>query len=150
MVAVQTRTSAPIRRQRNKVEVLEGKFCSLKLFFVLKKKTNFHFTCHTHMALYVFPGMHFVAAKLHYLLRHETISFGRRNYKQLLDEVFVISIIIKVEVGVFRLYYTLNESFLSRFDIKCFQSLCQLFLFLRFSHFFLFHVISKQLLCHLR
>ena len=47
-------------------------------------------------------------------------------------------------------YYTLNESFLSRFAIKCFQSLCQLFLFLRFSQFFLFHIIIKQLLCHLR
>ena len=47
-------------------------------------------------------------------------------------------------------YYTLNESFLSRFDIKCFQSLCQRFLFLRFSQFFLFYVISKQPLCHLR
>ena len=40
--------------------------------------------------------------------------------------------------------------FLSRFDIKCFESLCQPFLFLGFSQFFLFHVISKQLLCHLR
>ena len=47
-------------------------------------------------------------------------------------------------------YYTLNKFFLSRFALKCFQSLCQLFLFLRFSQFFLFHVISKQLLCHLR
>ena len=44
------------------------------------------------------------------------------NNKQLLDEVFVISRIIKFEV----------------------------FLFLRFSQFFRFHVISKQLLCHLR
>ena len=42
LVAVQKRTSAPIRRERNKVEVLEGKFCCLKLFFVLKKKTNLH------------------------------------------------------------------------------------------------------------
>ena len=33
-------------------------------------------------------------------------------------------------------YYTLNKSFLSRFNIKCFQSLCQLFLFLKFSQFF--------------
>ena len=30
----------------------------------------------------------------------------------------------------------MNEVFLSRFDIKCFQSLCQLFLLLRFSQFF--------------
>ena len=36
LVAVQKRTSSPIRRERNKVEVLDGKFCSLKLFFVLK------------------------------------------------------------------------------------------------------------------
>ena len=77
--------------------------------------------------------------------------------KQLLDEAFVISRIIKVEVGVINrsrrlrlITLTENESFLSRFDIKCFQSLCQLFLFLRFSQIFLFHVTSKQLLCHLR
>ena len=38
----------------------------------------------------------------------------------------------------------------SSLRINCFQSLCQLFLFLKFSQFFLFHVISKQLLCHLR
>ena len=44
-------------------------------------------------------------------------------------------------------YYALNEFFLSRFDIKCFQTLCQL---LRFPQFFLFRVISKQLLYHLR
>ena len=85
----------------------------------------------------------------------------------------MISRIIKVEVGVIGwgwqpllrpwlfwisqkpnliilFYYTLNKSFLSRFNIKCFQSLCQLFLFLKFSQFFLFHVISKQLLRHRR
>ena len=101
---------------------------------------------------------------------------GLLNNK-LLDEVFVICRIIKVEVRVISrsrrvrpitltetliilditktksnnlFYYTLNDSFLSRFDIRSFQSLCQLFFFLRFSQFFLFHVISKQLLCHLR
>ena len=42
------------------------------------------------------------------------------------------------------LYYTLNESFLSCLDYKCFYSLCQLFLFFLFSQFFLFHVISKR------
>ena len=47
-------------------------------------------------------------------------------------------------------YYILNEFFLSRFDIRCFKSLCQPFMFLRFSQFFLFHVSGKQLLCHLR
>ena len=41
MVAVQKRKSAPIRSERNKVEVLEGKFCSLQLFFVVNKKINF-------------------------------------------------------------------------------------------------------------
>ena len=40
LVAVQTRTSAP--REGNKVEVLEGKFRSLKLSFVPKKKTSFY------------------------------------------------------------------------------------------------------------
>ena len=45
----------------------------------------------------------------------------------------------------------MNEFFPSRFDIKCmFSKFCQLFLFFRFSQFFLFHVITKQLLCHLR
>ena len=75
------------------------------------------------------------------------------NYKQSLDEIFVISRRIKVEVGVLLLrpwffwisqklnpiiilfYYTLNKLFLSCFNIKCFQSLCQLFLFLRFRFF---------------
>ena len=48
-------------------------------------------------------------------------------------------------------YYTSNEFFPSRFTLNaCFQSSCQLFLFFKFSQFFLFHVISKQLLCHLR
>ena len=40
LVAVQTRTSAP--REGNKVEVFEGKFWSLKLSFVPKKKTSFY------------------------------------------------------------------------------------------------------------
>ena len=40
LVAVQTRTSAP--REGNKVVVLEGKFWSLKLSFVPKKKTSFY------------------------------------------------------------------------------------------------------------
>ena len=40
------------------------------------------FTSHTAynvLALYVFPGLHFIAASLLYLLSHETISFGRRH-----------------------------------------------------------------------
>ena len=40
LVAVQKRTTAP--REGNKVAVLEGKFRSLKLSFVLKKKTSFY------------------------------------------------------------------------------------------------------------
>ena len=40
LVAVQKRTSAP--REGNKVEILEGKFRSLKLSFVPKKKTRFY------------------------------------------------------------------------------------------------------------
>ena len=40
LVAVQKRTSA--LREGNKVEVLEGKFRSLKLSFVPKKKTSFY------------------------------------------------------------------------------------------------------------
>ena len=38
------------------------------------------YTAYNFVALYVSPGMHFIAAYLLYLLRHETISFGRRNY----------------------------------------------------------------------
>ena len=101
----------------------------------------------------------------HYVSQCKLVTTA--NYKQSLDEIFVISRIIKVEVGVPLLrpwffwisqkpnliiilfYYTLSKFFLFRFDVKCFKSLCQLFLFLRFSQFFLFHVISKQLLCHL-
>ena len=106
------------------------------------------------------------------------LSLFSNYYKQLLDEVSVISRIIKVEVGVIsrsrRLrLITLTETSIildvtktesnniffllyierilsSCFDIKCFQSLCKLFLFLRFSQFFLFHVVHKLLLCHLR
>ena len=61
------------------------------------------------------------------------------------DDTLIILDITKTEF-----YYTLNESFLSRFDMKCFHSLCQLFLFLRFSQFFLFDIIRKQFLRHLR
>ena len=38
----QFRKGQALRRERNKVEVLEGKFRSLKLFFVSKKKTSFY------------------------------------------------------------------------------------------------------------
>ena len=41
----QCRKKQALRRERNKVEVLEGKFCSLKLFFVPKNKKTF--TCYT-------------------------------------------------------------------------------------------------------
>ena len=40
------------------------------------------FTSHTaykELALYVFPGLHFIAASLLYLLSQETISFGHRH-----------------------------------------------------------------------
>ena len=40
------------------------------------------FTSHTAynvLVLYVFPGFHFIAASLLYLLSHEKISFGRRH-----------------------------------------------------------------------
>ena len=153
LVAVQKRTSAP--REGNKVEGLEGKFRSLKLSFVPKRKTSFYmshvlspywfcwmrtevadnwfavvdrfvaasslrmifvgqtgcrcillisargfatswrnvnilvllrgwsmFTSHTAynvLSLYVFSGLHFIAASLLYLLSHETISLGRRR-----------------------------------------------------------------------
>ena len=37
-------------------------------------------TAYNFVALYVLPGMHFIATYLLYLLCQETISFGRRNY----------------------------------------------------------------------
>ena len=37
-------------------------------------------TAYNFVARYVLPGMHFIAAYLLYLLRHEKISFVRRNY----------------------------------------------------------------------
>ena len=83
----------------------------------------------------------------------------RPNFKHVLDEVFVISRIIKVEVGVRLRLITLTETLII-LDISktesnnCFiihwtdpfflASFCQVL-----SVFFLFHVISKQLLCHL-
>ena len=42
LVAVVQKNKQALRRERNKVEVFEGKFRSLKVFFVLKKKTNFY------------------------------------------------------------------------------------------------------------
>ena len=103
----------------------------------------------------------------------------RPNFKQLLDEVFVISIIITVEVGVMSLSLRLRLITLRRpwlfwisqkpnliivhvlLYIERILSLSlrhkmfsmfvpTLFFFLRFYQFFLFHVMSKQLLCHLR
>ena len=41
LIAVQKNKQA-LRREWNKVEVFEGKFRSLKVFFVLKKETNFY------------------------------------------------------------------------------------------------------------
>ena len=35
------RKGQALRRERNEIEVLEGEFRSLKLFFVLEMKTNF-------------------------------------------------------------------------------------------------------------
>ena len=66
------------------------------------------------------------------------IAFSSINIKQLLGEGFVISRIINVEVGrrlitltetltildITKTESTLNESFLSRFNMKCFHSLC--------------------------
>ena len=37
-------------------------------------------TAYNFVALYVLPGMHFIEAYFLYLLSHEKISFGRRNY----------------------------------------------------------------------
>ena len=39
------RKGQALRRERNEVEILEGEFRRLKLFFVLERKQTF--TCHT-------------------------------------------------------------------------------------------------------
>ena len=49
--------------------------CLLRRWSMFSSHTAYHF-----VALYVLPGMHFIAAYLLYLLRHEKICFGRRNY----------------------------------------------------------------------
>ena len=67
-----------------------------------------------------------------------------------IHKLIIVLLYIERILIIVLLYIELILSFLLRGDIKCCQSLCQLFLFLRFSQFFLFHVISKQLLCHLR
>ena len=106
-----------------------------------------------------------------------SITTFQQNYKKLLDEVFVISRITKVKVSVIsrsrRLrLITLTETLIILDIIKTESNNCfiihwtkkkmvttvrgtdNLFLivwkYLTFSQLFLFHAISKQLLCHLR
>ena len=54
----------------------------------------------------------------------------------LTETLIILDISQKPNLIIVLLYI---ERISSRFDIKCFQSLCQVFLFLRFSQFFLFH-----------
>ena len=77
------------------------------------------------------------------------ISRSRRQRFITLTETLIIPDIRKPNLIIVLLYIE-RILLVSRFDTKCFQSLCQLFLFLRLYQFFLFHIISKQLLCHLR
>ena len=89
------------------------------------------------------------------------ISWSRRLRLITLTETLIILDITKTESNnCFILHWTnpnnrfiihwTNPFFLASPWHKMFQSLCQLFLFLRFSQFFLFYVIRKQLLWHLR
>ena len=90
------------------------------------------------------------------LLLLDTLSC--KNFVSLveLDVIYTVSpsclfkIYVQAKSKGFQIPHGIRRTFfLSRFHINCFQSLCQLFLFLRFCQFFLFHVICKQLLCHL-
>ena len=67
-----------------------------------------------------------------------------------LIETLIILDITETESIIIALLYIIERILFFSLRLECFQSLCQLFVFVRFSQFFLFYVISKQLLCHLR
>ena len=67
-----------------------------------------------------------------------------------LIETLIILDITETESIIIALLYIIERILSFSLRLECFQSLCQLFVFVRFSQFFLFYVISKQLLCHLR
>ena len=78
------------------------------------------------------------------------IDVGVRLRLITLIETLIILDITETESIIIALLYIIERILSFSLRLECFQSLCQLFVFVRFSQFFLFYVISKQLLCHLR
>ena len=78
------------------------------------------------------------------------VDVGVRLRLITLIETLIILDITETESIIIALLYVIERILSFSLRLECFQSLCQLFVFVRFSQFFLFYVISKQLLCHLR
>ena len=78
------------------------------------------------------------------------VDVGVRLMLITLIETLIILDITETESIIIALLYIIERILSFSLRLECFQSLCQLFVFVRFSQFFLFYVISKQLLCHLR
>ena len=78
------------------------------------------------------------------------VDVGVRLRLITLIETLIILDITETESIIIALLYIIERILFFSLRLECFQSLCQLFVFVRFSQFFLFYVISKQLLCHLR
>ena len=78
------------------------------------------------------------------------VDVGVRLRLITLIETLIILDITETESIIIALLYIIERILSFSLRLECFQSLCQLFVFVRFSQFFLFYVISKQLLCHLR
>ena len=78
------------------------------------------------------------------------VDVGVRLRLIILIETLIILDITETESIIIALLYIIERILSFSLRLECFQSLCQLFVFVRFSQFFLFYVISKQLLCHLR
>ena len=78
------------------------------------------------------------------------VDVGVRLRLITLIETLIILDITETESIIIALLYIIERILSFSLRLECFQSLCQLFVFIRFSQFFLFYVISKQLLCHLR
>ena len=78
------------------------------------------------------------------------VDVGVRLRLITLIETLIILDITETESIIIALLYIIERILSFSLQLECFQSLCQLFVFVRFSQLFLFYVISKQLLCHLR
>ena len=78
------------------------------------------------------------------------VDVGVRLRLITLIETLIILDITETESIIIALLYIIERILFFSLRLECFQSLCQLFVFVTFSQFFLFYIISKQLLCHLR